>query len=1059
MKHIFKKYGWFGGAAVAAVIAVAGIGYFRLASPHTAKAQGSAPASTVVFGLNVYGYSVTTTATVSQSFTSQAILDASGYLINPSDYQSGVPHKIYLNASSFSVDFRVGVQICQDDGTNCHVAWTPWAYDVATGKTTNPYSAIAGAGPNDGGTSSCGVPTATLHNRLGDIVIGAQTRPLPSGTVLTNVTLSLFPLEWDFNVPVDNVSSPSCWNPSDTQVTPGITPYGGGWSSGAFDKWSNASTDGFVVGVQAGSVTYNAQPVSSNIPTSTNPGATSTTGTDGQPLQITMKNTGTVSWPSQKGAAVGAGTGTCQVDTNGDGIADAPIATSTNYGKSCTVNYIYNGTTDMFPHVSGKFSPTPDPLSYSKTVPINTTYVAPTSTVINPCYPNTTGGNLINNTIADKSSFLISTAFAARYIGPGSSGSGNNICNSTTTIHIAAHYEYYYGTSTVIFPGSSAVFSLSTLVAPAASGTYTETWQMNNGTFSFGTPFSTTIQVGSGGGGVTNATVASMNDVTGGAVTSSWIFSDGNGTVTTIDQTQATYANRPLDSNGVDITFVSPTTGSAGSLYSFAGIRNNRLASNRPASAEDIVSYIRNAFASVAFAQTSCASGSFTQVAGVYTCSGGPDPSLTGTSSTFPAYTILWNPVPALSATTTPSPLDFTASSTTGTITIQNSGAAGSALDWSASTTYTGQGGWLTPDTGSGTITNGASESGANGATSSLALSLSSGALSMPVGTYHADVIINGTSTFCTNPNTPGSFNCSGSPTDIAATLTITQSATVKSVSVTVSPNQIAPGATAQAVGTVTYSDGSTDHNVTYSSDNTGVVTVDPSTGVVTGVAPGSANIEAVSNASSSYFATAGVLVPGGCSGVCIGGNPSVSVKALPKTITHAETATCSATVTGTASTTVIWSAQNGQIIGSGNPVTLSPSSASTATCIATLAADKNVSSSDTVNVVNIKNPLNAPACSISASPTSVLIPQSTTLSYSCKNVSSCTMSGGAFGNQSTVSVNGSSDTAIGSTQDAPTQNTVYTITCYGTNTYTSVSSSANVSVTVSNPGRSETNP
>ncbi len=68
-------------------------------------------------------------------------------------------------------------------------------------------------------------------------------------------------------------------------------------------------------------------------------------------------------------------------------------------------------------------------------------------------------------------------------------------------------------------------------------------------------------------------------------------------------------------------------------------------------------------------------------------------------------------------------------------------------------------------------------------------------------------------------------------------------------------------------------------------------------------------------------------------------------------------------------------------------------------------------------------------------------------------------MSGGTFGNQSTVSVNGSTDTATGSTQDAPTQNTIYTISCYGTNTYSSVSSSANVTVSVSNPGRSETNP
>jgi hypothetical protein len=100
-----------------------------------------------------------------------------------------------------------------------------------------------------------------------------------------------------------------------------------------------------------------------------------------------------------------------------------------------------------------------------------------------------------------------------------------------------------------------------------------------------------------------------------------------------------------------------------------------------------------------------------------------------------------------------------------------------------------------------------------------------------------------------------------------------------------------------------------------------------------------------------------------------------------------------------------------------------------------------------------------APSCSLIASPTSIIVPASSTLSYYCTNVQSgsCTLSGGGFGSSSGITVKGT--TAQGTTSDAPSKNTFYVINCSGTDTYSGTTVSANAEVVVTNPGRSETNP
>jgi hypothetical protein len=213
MKDLKRNWAWVG--VIVVVLAVAG---FLKMPHHTAQASGASlnATSSVIFGMNIYG-SFMQTAGI--PVTQQAIIDNpdpyeeatwdnNAIYTRPSYGYGSVGHEIYLNDSSFSVDFRVGLKICDDQGDPCHVGWTPWAYDEANNPTGINYSPLVGAGPYGGGTE-CGDPNATLHNRLEYTYIGVETRPLPAGVVLNNVYLTLYPMEMDYNAPVDSPLQPS----------------------------------------------------------------------------------------------------------------------------------------------------------------------------------------------------------------------------------------------------------------------------------------------------------------------------------------------------------------------------------------------------------------------------------------------------------------------------------------------------------------------------------------------------------------------------------------------------------------------------------------------------------------------------------------------------------------------------------------------------------------------------------------------------------------------------------------------------------------------------------
>ena len=115
-----------------------------------------------------------------------------------------------------------------------------------------------------------------------------------------------------------------------------------------------------------------------------------------------------------------------------------------------------------------------------------------------------------------------------------------------------------------------------------------------------------------------------------------------------------------------------------------------------------------------------------------------------------------------------------------------------------------------------------------------------------------------------------------------SAAVTIGSVIDVKSISVLPASVSIDVGEAIKLTVTVTYSDGSTDSNVIWSSSNGSVATVSP-TGVATGIAPGNITITVISNRDASKTATSQVTVVG-VSSVTI--TPPSSILEIGETVT-----------------------------------------------------------------------------------------------------------------------------------------------------------------------------
>lgn len=102
------------------------------------------------------------------------------------------------------------------------------------------------------------------------------------------------------------------------------------------------------------------------------------------------------------------------------------------------------------------------------------------------------------------------------------------------------------------------------------------------------------------------------------------------------------------------------------------------------------------------------------------------------------------------------------------------------------------------------------------------------------------------------------------------------------------------------------------------------------------------------------------------------------------------------------------------------------------------------------------------PSCTFTSSPSKIVVPQTATLSWNCTHVTSCTLSGGEFDGGVPVTVDTTTNTAVGSKSAAPKKDTSYTLSCHGedpSGTNPNYQQNVNVQVTVQTPGRIETNP
>jgi hypothetical protein len=171
-------------------------------------------------------------------------------------------------------------------------------------------------------------------------------------------------------------------------------------------------------------------------------------------------------------------------------------------------------------------------------------------------------------------------------------------------------------------------------------------------------------------------------------------------------------------------------------------------------------------------------------------------------------------------------------------------------------------------------------------------------------------------------------------------------------------------------------------------------------------------------------------------------GITAVSVVCNPLSISIGGTSTCTPTVIGTGAynPAVTWSVTGGGTI-SATGVYTGPAAPTNATVKATSVQDPT--KNGTAPVVVTPPP---PVCTFSAAPTTIIIPQQSTLSWSCQNAVTCSIS-------PTV---GSVSPVAGSTKVSPSAQTTYTLTCNGVG---STSLTQSVIVKVSGPGVHETNP
>lgn len=188
----------------------------------------------------------------------------------------------------------------------------------------------------------------------------------------------------------------------------------------------------------------------------------------------------------------------------------------------------------------------------------------------------------------------------------------------------------------------------------------------------------------------------------------------------------------------------------------------------------------------------------------------------------------------------------------------------------------------------------------------------------------------------------------------------------------------------------------------------------------------------------------------------------SVTVSCNPSSVSTGGTSTCTATVNGTGSgagSGVTWSTNLGSINSTTGQYT-APGNTGTATITATSVQDPTKSGQTTVTIstppLPTCTPGTCPVCNpaLTATPSSIVVPGSSNLSYSCSNVTSCHLTQGGGGAPLSTA------TAQSGYSVTPASTTTYTLTCTNSS-YSGPGSTLTQTATVTVGGTNlcETNP
>lgn len=704
------------------------------------------------------------------------------------------------SAGPFTEDFQIQVCVTSVNAPYQFCGTTPWASQAGSSTAWSPW---VWPGYNNG----LNLTTPGL------ITLSVNTRPLPVGATLTNVVLGLGiaeanggPNSLASNI-VQNSPCDYGFTPTAGGSTPNVYGYVYGncpstWQTNPAQSASGAPDD-IQVGIRA---RVNNVSFTSTLPSQMTVGQTITSST------ITVTNLANLPFGNENWTELANGPGTpgdngCTTDPDENGVDTMAAGgqdpnTYAPITGNCGISV--NITTDLLLTHTGAFT-TPATLPYTIDNVWKYSLVAPTYSQFSDSPDCSTGGGYGNGEYGYNDGY--GDGAGCYYSIPGYSITTYNGVSSDEVIGIAAN-------------GGMGTFAINPFTAPSTPGTYDETWTLSDSSGTIGS-YTKTIQVGGSASTSTPAVtlgtinVSSTNAATADPISASWWVS-GLTTVSTTGQTAATYSNLPTtDPTGLPVPYIiNPISGSAGSLFSFGGIQKENIAEAKSTNViTRAFSSIANSLTSVALADDTCDPNDYTFDAssGQYICQGGDVNSL----PLLPAYgnnanfIILWDPIATVSVT--PSSVQLiNPSQLSQQVQIQNSGASGSVLNWTANTTST----WISlsatsgtgvPSGGSSPLTLTADPSGlANGTTGVVSIQGTSENCTAPIA-KQCDSSASTSVTFTigstnpggassTNPGGATSTNPGGSTSTNPGSSTSTSQSGMPSCALTATPSSITPG-------------------------------------------------------------------------------------------------------------------------------------------------------------------------------------------------------------------------------------------------------------------------